>query len=133
MTISPTKESALVKRMLSLGIIESDLEESFVRSSGAGGQKVNKASTCVVLRHIPTGIEVKCQISRSQIENRFYARRILCDRYESQVLKIKTEKDYERFRIRRQKKKRSKRAKEKMLEQKQQRAEVKGLRKKVEF
>ena len=133
MTISYTKQESLEARMIRLGLLESDIEESFVRSSGAGGQKVNKTSTCVVLRHRPTGIEVKCQISRSQAENRFLARRILCDRYESQILKIKTEADQERYRIRRQKKKRSKRAKEKMLESKHHHSEVKGLRKKVEF
>ena len=131
MTISSEKKQALEKRMLRLGILERDIEESFVRSSGAGGQKVNKAASCVYLRHRPTGIEVKCQVSRYQSMNRFLARRILCDKYEAQILKVVTEKERERYRIRKQKKKRSRKAKQKMLEAKHRHAEKKKLREKI--
>src|SRR3972149_635601 len=73
--VSPGKEKSLLERMQALGVREQDIEEQFVRSSGAGGQKVNKTSSCVVLYHRPTGIRVKCQQERSQALNRFLARR----------------------------------------------------------
>ena len=81
-TVSSEKERALLERMASLGVAESDLRETFVRSSGPGGQKVNKTSSCVQLVHIPTGLSVKCQRERSQALNRFLARRLLLDRIE---------------------------------------------------
>ncbi len=129
MSISPTKEKEIEERMLHLGLYEKDLEESFMRSSGPGGQNVNKTSTCVRLRHIPTGIEVKCQISRSQSENRYWARRLLCDKYEAQILKLKTDKQKEIEKIRRQKRRRSRRAKAKMLRDKRIHSEKKMFRK----
>ena len=70
----------LLLRMTRLGIAREDLEETFMRGSGHGGQKVNKTSSCVHLRHAPTGIDVKCQRSRSRELNRYFARRELCDR-----------------------------------------------------
>jgi protein subunit release factor B len=73
----------LTERMRRLGIIEADLEEQFVRSSGPGGQHVNKVSTCVRLRHTPTGIEVRCQAGRSRSANREQARNALCEKLES--------------------------------------------------
>ena len=103
MPVSSAKEKELILRMERLNIYEKDLEESFMRSSGPGGQNVNKTSTCVRVRHVPTGIEVKCQMSRSQSENRYLARRLLCDKYEAQILKIKGEKQKEIEKIRRQK------------------------------
>lgn len=131
MHISPEKWRAIEERMQRLGIFEHDLEESFIRSGGAGGQKVNKAATQVYLKHRPTGLQVKCQISRSQSMNRFLARRILCDKYELQILKIQGEKAAEAHRIRKQKKRRSRKAKQKMLEEKRKRGEKKALRKGV--
>ena len=131
MTVSSEKLKALEERMRRLGIFENDLEERFIRSSGAGGQKVNKAASRVYLKHRPTGLEVKCQISRSQSINRFLARRILCDKYEFQILKIQTEATREERRVRKQKKKRSRRAKQKMVEEKRKRGAVKALRKGV--
>ena len=80
--VSAEKEQWLRRQMETLGIREEDLEEKFVRASGRGGQKVNKTSSCVYLRHLPTGIEVKCMKDRSQSLNRFLARRELVKRME---------------------------------------------------
>ncbi|MCG2722072.1 MAG: peptide chain release factor-like protein [Thermodesulfovibrionales bacterium] len=81
--VSEEKNSWLRERMEALGILEKDIEEKFVRSSGHGGQHVNKTSTCVYLKHVPTGIEVKCMKDRSQSINRFFARRELVKRIEN--------------------------------------------------
>jgi len=112
------KEEALRAKMEGLGIFEEDIVEKFVRSSGRGGQKVNKTSSCVYLKHIPTKIEVKCQKERSQSLNRFLARRILADKIETMIKKKESEEQQRIEKIRRQKRKRSKRAKLKMLEEK---------------
>ncbi len=128
-SISRDKEEALKIKMDSLGIKETDLEEKFIRSSKKGGQKVNKTSTCVYLKHEPTGIEVKCQEERSQALNRFLARRILVNKIESLILGRKAEAEKKIEKIRRQKRKRSRRAKEKMLRYKKIRSEKKNLRK----
>lgn len=133
MSINPNKFIALEGKMMRLGLFEKDLIEKFVRGSGKGGQKINKTSNCVWLKHVPTGLEVKCQQSRSREENRFFARRLLTEKYESQILKVKTEKQQEIEKIRRQKRKRSKRAKEKMLHNKKFQSEKKEFRKKPAF
>ena len=126
--VSAEKEKALLERMDQLGVSEEDLEETFVRSSGPGGQKVNKTSTCVFIRHIPTGLTVKCQRERLRSVNRFIARRILLDKIE-RMQKGFIEKERERIeKIKRQKRKRSKRAKEKMLKDKRKKSEKKKLR-----
>jgi len=127
--ISAYKEEALKAKMASLGIKEADLEKKFIRSSKSGGQKVNKTSSCVYIKHRPTGIEVKCQQERSQALNRFLARRILVNKIESLLLGRKAEQQKRIEKIRRQKRKRSKRAKEKMLRCKKMRSEKKKLRK----
>ena len=80
--VSEEKNKWLQERMEALGMHEQDIEEKFIRSSGRGGQKVNKTSTCVYLRHLPTGIEVKWMRERSQSLNRFLARRELVRRIE---------------------------------------------------
>ncbi|MFQ3573793.1 MAG: peptide chain release factor-like protein [Thermodesulfovibrionales bacterium] len=98
--------------MRSLGITEESIEESFIRSGGKGGQHVNKSSTCVYLRHKPTGIEVKCQKSRSQGLNRYYARVILVEKIE---MLLKGEESKEAERVKRLKKQKSKRAKRSLL------------------
>lgn len=116
--VKPEKEKDLLKRMAKLGIKDSDLEEKFIRSQGKGGQKVNKSATCVYLKHLPTGIEVKCQRERSQALNRFLARRILVEKLEQMILGRESEEQQRIEKIRRQKRKRSKRAKEKMLKEK---------------
>lgn len=128
--VSPSKQKELEARFARFGIREQDLEESFVRSSGAGGQNVNKVSTCVVLVHRPSGLEVKCQETRSQALNRYYARKILCEKIEHKVLGEKSAQEQKREKIRRQKRKRSKRAKEKMLQSKHHRSDLKKGRSK---
>ena len=126
--VSPGKEKSLLERMQTLGVREQDIEEQFVRSSGAGGQKVNKSSTCVVLHHRPTGVRVKCQRERSQALNRFLARRILLDKIEAKLRGAHTAKAQEIARIRRQKRKRSRRAKLKLLADKRHQAGKKSSR-----
>jgi len=112
MAVSPEKIKQLEERLDALGIKDSDLLEKFVHSQGKGGQKVNKTSSCVYLKHNPTGVEVKCQEERSQAMNRFFARRILADKIEE----LKTGKKPERIeRIRRQKKRRIRRSSSKPL------------------
>jgi protein subunit release factor B len=108
--VSEEKNQQLKEKMEALGIREEDIEEKFVRSSGRGGQKVNKTSTCVYLKHIPTGTEVKCMKERSQPLNRFLARRELVKKI-SKISGQMTLDDIKIETIRRQKSKRRKRAK----------------------
>jgi len=126
--VSPSKQKELEARFEKWGLREEDLKESFVRSSGAGGQNVNKVSTCVMLFHWPSGLEVKCQKTRSQILNRYYARKILCEKLEQKVRGEESAQEQRREKIRRQKRKRSKRAKEKLLKDKHHRSKIKSLR-----
>ncbi|MBI5117047.1 peptide chain release factor-like protein [Candidatus Poribacteria bacterium] len=126
--INPGKQQALLDKMQALGIRESDLVEKFIRSRGHGGQNVNKVATCVYLKHIPTGLEVKVQRERSQALNRFLARRLLADKIERMILGRQSEEERRREKLRRQKRKRSKRAKEKMLKNKKLVSEKKKLR-----
>ena len=133
MPLSSQKEAALKSRMRKLGIRKQDLSEHFVRSSGAGGQNVNKVATCVVLKHGPNGIEVKCQQTRQQALNRYYARQILCDKLERKILGKKSEAEKKRWKIKKQKKRRSKKAKEKILEAKRRQSAKKKLRATVKF
>jgi len=124
----PDKEKSLAERMERLGIREEDILEKFIRSGGHGGQNVNKVATCVYLKHLPTGTEVKCQQERSQSLNRYLARRILVDKIEAAVLGKESEEERRIAKIRRQKRKRSKRAKEKMLADKRRVSEKKKAR-----
>jgi len=114
--------------MRRFGVKEADLTERFIRSGGRGGQNVNKVSTCVYLKHRPTGIEVKCGRERVQALNRFFARRILVGKIEKMVLGKASEERKRIEKIRRQKRKRSKRAKEKMLAGKKKQSRKKTLR-----
>lgn len=126
--ISQAKKQQLSLLMVKLGVKEDDIEEKFVLGSGKGGQKLNKTSSCVYIKHAPSGIEVKCQKSRSRDSNRFLARRELCERIEERVLGEKSRKRQEIERIRRQKRRRSRRQKERMLEDKHHQSKKKGRR-----
>ena len=126
------KEQALRQRMQRLNIREEDLKENFVRSRGPGGQNVNKTSTCVYLKHLPSGIEVKCQEERSQVLNRYRSRVILADKIENIILGRQSQERKRIEKLRRQKRKRSKRAKIKVLEAKRRQAEKKSLRRKLD-
>ncbi|MDP8211989.1 MAG: peptide chain release factor-like protein [Candidatus Zapsychrus exili] len=127
------KDKELAKRMRAAKIFKRDIEESFVLSSGPGGQNVNKVSTCVFLKHIPTDIKVKCQKYRTQIANRYYARLLLVEKIEQQkekrdrsVIALKEKK-------RRENRKRPKFLKERILEQKKRRSKIKTSRKKIDI
>jgi len=129
--VTPEKESQLAQRMAALGVREADIDESFVRSGGHGGQNVNKSATCVMLVNRPTRLQVKCQTTRHQGLNRFLARRLLLDKIETLQ---KGYVDAERSRvekIRRQKRKRSRRAKARMLDNKSHHGAKKQLRRTV--
>lgn len=128
MAITKEKLEELRVRMEKCGILEEDLIEKFILGSGKGGQKVNKSSTCVYLKHIPTGLEVKCQQERSRELNRFLARRELCEKMERKLFKAKSEKQQEIAKIRRQKRKRSRKQKEKLVADKRKRSETKACR-----
>src|SRR5438132_2629785 len=111
----PDKEAQLAQRMIALGVNEGDIEETFVRSGGHGGQNVNKSATCVMLLHRPTRLQVKCQTTRQQGLNRFLARRLLLDKIEA-LQKGFVAAERERIeKVRRQKRKRSRRARQRML------------------
>jgi len=127
-SLSPDKLAQLEGRMTMLGVRESDIEESFVRSGGPGGQNVNKSSSCVMLLHRPTGLRVKCQTSRHQGLNRFLARRLLLDKIERMQKGQRAAEKARIERVRRQKRKRSPQAKERMLADKARHGEKKRLR-----
>lgn len=126
--VSAEKEAALLQLMESLEIFEEDLLEKFIRGSGKGGQKINKTSSCVYLLHLPSGTEVKCQRDRSQALNRYFARRELCEKIETQIKGDKSKREQEREKIRRQKQRRSRKQKEKMLDEKHRQSERKEQR-----
>jgi protein subunit release factor B len=131
--VTEQKAADLAARMERLGIREEDLEESFIRGSGSGGQKVNKTSSCVQIIHRPSGIEIRCQRERSQAMNRYFARRELCDRIEEQQEGAKAKKQQEREKVRRQKRRRSRRQKARMLDDKRKHGEKKDQRKRIDF
>jgi len=124
------KWDELRAQMHKLGIFETDLQEKFILGSGSGGQNLHKTASTVYLKHLPSGIEIKCQESRSRDDNRLYARRRLCEKYTEQILHEKTERRKASEKIRRQKRRRSRKAKQKMLDDKKQRSKIKTLRKK---
>jgi protein subunit release factor B len=129
--VSLEKANQLAARMAALGVSEAEIEESFVRSGGNGGQNVNKVSTCVMLMHRPTGVQVKCQATRQQGMNRVLARRLLLDKIEAAKNGFVAAQRAEIEKIRRQKRKRSRRAKNKMLANKAHNSDKKSGRRSV--
>ena len=129
--VGPDKALQLAERMAALGVTETDLKESFVRSGGHGGQNVNKTSTCVLLVHGPTGLQVKCQATRQQGLNRFIARRLLLDKIE-ELSTGKVAAERARIaKIRRQKQRRSRRARARILVDKRFQSQKKVSRRKA--
>lgn len=128
MIITKEKIDQLQIRMKALGIADDDLIIKFILGAGSGGQKINKTSSCVYVKHIPSGIQIKCQRARSREYNRYIALSELCDRLEKKQEAIVKEKIHLKEKLRRQNKKRSFAGKEKMLEQKKQRSSIKKLR-----
>jgi len=122
------KEKLLLERLARLGAREDEIREKFIRAQGPGGQKVNKTSTCVYLKHLPSGIEIKCQEERSQGLNRYRARQILARRLEGMIARRILEERQRIEKMRRQKRKMPKAAKLRMLEGKRRHAEKKWLR-----
>ncbi len=125
------RDRELRKRLHRLGIYEKDIKESFVHSSGPGGQNVNKVATCVVLKHIPSGVQVKSQKGRTQGINRYYARCSLLRKIEQKLAEQQLREQQLREKLRRQKRKRSRRSKENILEAKHRNSEKKSSRQKI--
>lgn len=121
-------EDGLNARMRSLRIREEDLAETFIRGTGAGGQKINKTSSTVVLRHVPTGIEVRCQRERSQSQNRVLAREELCERIAARRAAEKLEAQNEKEKARRQNRPRPRSLKKKLVKSKRHRSGIKQNR-----
>ena len=126
--VSAAKEDSLRQRMAKLGIRDADLDESFVLGGGPGGQNVNRTASCVDLLHRPSAIRIKCQRTRSRALNRFLARRELCDRIEERLLGAASRRRQAIERIRRQKRRRSRRQKERMLADKHRVSDKKRAR-----
>jgi protein subunit release factor B len=127
-TVSPEKQAALEQRMAALGVSEVDLLEKFVRGSGSGGQKINKTSNCVFLKHEPTGVAIKCQMDRSREMNRYLARKELCEQLEQIRDGKASAKTQAIEKMRRQKRRRSRRSKQQSVADKRILSQKKSLR-----
>lgn len=111
--VTRKKQEELEARMAGLGLREVDLQEKYIHSSGPGGQKVNKTASCVYLKHIRSGLEVKMQRERSQALNRYYARKRLCELVEQEKMGTKSPAALKADAIRKQKQRRKRRSKTK--------------------
>lgn len=131
--INKPKKDELAARMAKLGISEQNLTEKFILGSGSGGQKLNKTASCVYLKHTPSGMEIKCQKTRSRELNRFFARRELCDKLEHKIYGEKSRIQQEIEKIRRKKRRRTRRQKERMLAEKRMQSDKKRLRGRVDL
>ena len=129
--ITEAKWRRLHRQMRQLNIQDNEIEEKFVVGSGRGGQKLHKSATCVCLKHRPSGIHIKCQQTRSREDNRYFARQRLCEKIAQQQHQIQSEKQKKIDKIRRQKKRRSRRAKQRILDDKQHVSRLKDKRKKI--
>lgn len=127
--VSREKWDALEERLHKLHVEEKDLIEKSILGSGSGGQKINKTSSCIYIKHIPSKIEVKCQRGRSQSYNKYLAYIELCDELERRLLEKKQKEIDQKEKVRRQKRRRSKSGQEKVLKQKQIRSTIKKMRK----
>jgi protein subunit release factor B len=128
---SSGKAITLEQKMVLLGVRQEDIVESFIRSSGPGGQNANKTSTCVYLKHLPTGIEVKCQRQRSQLFNRALARHILLDKIANKIEQDNLARQSLRAKIMRKKRSKPKGLKMMILEDKRRHAQKKAARRKI--
>ncbi|CEK11577.1 peptide chain release factor family protein [Legionella hackeliae] len=128
--INKDKWEKLTDLMAKLGINEVDLTEKFIIGSGKGGQKLHKTASTVYLKHTPSGMEIKCQESRSREDNRYFARERLCEKLHSLLSDEQSKEQQKLEKIKRQKKRRSRRAKQKILDEKSKQGAVKILRKK---
>ncbi|MGK0184386.1 MAG: protein subunit release factor B [Verrucomicrobiales bacterium] len=126
--VTQEKWDQLEQRMTRLEIQPDDLVEKFIRGSGSGGQKINKTSSCVYLKHGPSGIEVKCQLSRSRESNRLLAREELCRILEDQREKRKQAQRQATEKARRRNRPRPRKVKEKILRAKRKKSSIKRLR-----
>lgn len=130
--ITREKWQQLQLQMIALGIYEDDLQEKFILGSGSGGQKINKTSSCVWIKHAPSGLTVKCQQARSQEMNRYFARQRLCEKMDALLKEEKSAHQQAIEKIRRQKKRRSRRTKLKILADKRHQSNRKKTRQKPE-
>ncbi|RUR06819.1 peptide chain release factor-like protein [Legionella sp. km772] len=130
--VNKDKWDKLKAWMGDLGINEDDLGEKFIVGSGKGGQKLHKTASTVYLKHLPSGLEIKCQDSRSQEDNRYFARMRLCEKVHSLIKDEKTKTQQKIAKLKRQKKRRSRRAQQKILDEKSKQGQLKILRKKPE-
>ena len=131
MPIVAEKTLTLEKRMFLLGVREEDIVESFIRSSGPGGQNVNKTATCVYLKHLPTGLEVKCQRQRSQLLNRSLARHILLSKIAHKIQQDNLQRQSLKAKVMRRNRQKPKSIKIKILEDKRYQGQKKLTRKKI--
>ena len=128
--ISKEKWEKLIEWMKRLQITEADLVEKFILGSGKGGQNLHKTASTVYLKHLPSSLEIKCQYSRSRDDNRYFARERLCEKLHVIISDEKTKEQQRIEKVKRQKKRRSRRVKQKMLDEKFKQGQLKRLRKK---